>query len=63
MGRSTTNEQSEADVLGDADENDRLQARSQTGQATWVSAVSYWCDYLTIIDLQGLDDPALRRAS
>ncbi len=63
MGRSAISEQSEADALGNAEENDRLLARSQTTQAAWVSAVSYWCDYLTIIDLQGLDDPALRRAS
>jgi hypothetical protein len=63
MARTATNEHSDADGLGDAEENDRLQARSQTGQAAWVSAVSYWCDYLTIIDLQGLDDPAVRRAS
>ncbi len=63
MARAATNEPSDADVLGDAGENDRLPARSQAGQAAWVSAVSYWCDYLTIIDLQGLDDPALRRAS
>jgi hypothetical protein len=63
MGRLTSTERPDADVLGSADENGRLPARSQTGQAAWVSAVSYWCDYLTIIDLQGLDDPALRCAS
>jgi hypothetical protein len=49
--------------LGDADDNDVVAARSQTLPATWVSAVSYWCDYLTIIDMHGLEGPAFRHAS
>jgi hypothetical protein len=63
MDRSTTNLPTNASEMGTSEENDRLQARSLAMQAEWVSAISYWCDYLTIIDVQGLDDPALRRAS
>jgi len=40
----------------------RLQAWSDAGQAEWVSAVSYWCDYLTIIDMQGMTDKLTERS-
>jgi hypothetical protein len=63
MDRLATGEEPDANASGNANENDRLQARSQTAQAAWVSAISYWCEYLTIIDIQGHDDPALPRAS
>lgn len=57
------NETPETDVLGGANDSDVVAALSQTLPATWVSAVSYWCDYLTIIDIQELEDPAFRHAS
>jgi hypothetical protein len=63
MGRLTTGEDVGADVLKNTDKDDRLQPRSQTPPTAWMRAVSYWSDYLTIIDVQGLDDPALRHAS
>lgn len=39
----------------------RLQAQLAAREAEWVDAVSYWCDYLTIIDLPG-EDPVKREA-
>jgi hypothetical protein len=45
------------------EDNARLQAQFASREAEWVDAVSYWCDYLTIIDLEGQSDPGSRRAS
>ncbi len=63
MGHFPTDERLPADAVVDADDNDVLPARARTLPASWVSAVSYWCDYLTIIDMQGLGDPAAQEAS
>jgi len=63
MAHFPTNEGLQADVLGDAGHHDVSPARSRTLPASWVSVVSYWCDYLTIIDMPELDDPAAQEAS
>ena len=56
MRRITAQLQQEADLAKSIEGSSRLQAWSDAGQVEWVSAVSYWCDYLTIIDIQGLTD-------
>jgi hypothetical protein len=63
MAHFPTNEGLKDDGLGDADDHDVRPARSRTLPASWVSTVSYWCDYLTIIDMQGPNDPAAQEAS
>ena len=44
------------------EEDARLQAQLASREVEWMDAVSYWSDYLTIIDVQGLDVPDLRYA-
>ena len=64
MARFETSDDVDADALeNNTDADHRLQARSQTPPTAWMRAISYWCDYLTIIDVQGVDDPARRHAS
>ena len=67
MPRTTAQLQQEADLAKSIEGSARLQAWSDAGEAEWVSAVSYWCDYLTIIDVEGLTDKltdrSLREAS
>jgi hypothetical protein len=45
-----------------SDDDARLQAQLASREAEWVDAVSYWCDYLTIIDLPG-ETPVSRQVS
>ncbi len=40
-----------------------LPERAKTLPATWVSVVSYWHDYLTIIDMPDAGGPAAQEAS
>jgi hypothetical protein len=62
MPRTTAQLQQEADLAKSIEGSARLQAWSDAGEAEWVSAVSYWCDYLTIIDVQGLTDGLTERS-
>jgi hypothetical protein len=62
MPRTTAQLQQEPDLAKSIEGSARLQAGSDAGQAEWVSAVSYWCDYLTIIDMQGMTDKLTERS-
>jgi hypothetical protein len=62
MPRTTAQLQQEADLAKSIEGSPRLQAWSDEREAEWVNAVSYWCDYLTIIDVQGLNDKLTERS-
>lgn len=67
MPRTKAQLQQEADLAKTMEASDRLQAWSEAGEAEWVSAVSYWCDYMTIIDVkepsEKQPEPGMREAS
>jgi hypothetical protein len=60
--RTTAQLQQEPDLAKSIEGSARLEAWPDAGQAEWVSAVSYWCDYLTIIDVQGMTDKLTERS-
>jgi hypothetical protein len=62
MPRTTAQLQQEADLAISIEGSAHLQAWSEAGQAEWVNAVSYWCDYLTIIDVEGMTDKLTDRS-
>lgn len=63
MPRTTTKLQQEADLaVKSIGGSALLQEWPEPADSEWVNAVSYWCDYLTIIDVQGQDDQDLRPA-
>ena len=63
MRSSAANKQRGTDLIGkSAGENARLQACLGSRDAEWINAVTYWCDYLTIIDVQEPAGPSLRPA-
>lgn len=54
MTSSTYEAQLDPDIVKNSVEGDaRLQAQLASREAEWTDAVSYWCDYLTIIDFPG----------
>ena len=68
MRSSAANKQQGTDLIGrSAGDNARLQACLGSRDAEWIDAVTYWCDYLTIIDLgepagQACAQPVSKRA-
>jgi hypothetical protein len=62
--RSTVFEPQPGAEPANGTENDpRLRAQLAARGSEWMDAVSYWCDYLTIIDIPGSADPGMSEAS
>jgi hypothetical protein len=64
MSRSALKKKSGPVLKGEgAEDNTHLQARSNVANTEWVSTISYWNDYLTIMDLQAPSDLSASQVS
>jgi hypothetical protein len=64
MSRSETkHKQLQGSISKQVDGTARLQAQFASREAEWVDAVSYWLDYMTIIDIPAVPEQGSRQAS